>query len=157
MKVLNPQYISIGSNVQIGPRCRIEAWNHYNEMNFDPSIILGEDVRIHSSCHIGSINSVVIGDNCLLGSNVLIIDHAHGANKPEEMNIHPSERNLYSKGSVVIGRNCWICENAVILPGVTVGNYCVIGANSVVTKDVPSYSVAVGNPAIVKKNITAKQ
>lgn len=148
------QYITINDNCKIGPECRIEAWDSYNNERFTPSIELGKDVRINSRCHIGSINKIKIGDNTLIGSNVMIIDHSHGKNKYNEMKIHPSERNLYSKGAVVIGENCWICENVSILPNITIGKCSVIGANAVVTKDVPPYSIAVGNPARVVKRIT---
>mgnify|MGYP002627281243 CR=1 FL=1 len=103
---------------------------------------------------IGAINKIVIGDECLLGSHVMIIDHSHGKNEFEEMKIHPSSRDLFSKGEIVIGEKCWLCENVVILPGVHIGECCVIAANSVVTKDIPAYSVAAGNPARVVKSIS---
>lgn len=151
--VLNPQYMEIGDLCYFGPGCRIEAWDTYNDIKFMPEIIIGRDVRINSTCHIGAINRVVIGDECLLGSHVMIIDHSHGHNSEEELKIHPSNRDLYSKGEIEIGSKCWICENAVILPGVHIGNGCVIGANAVVTKDIPPYSIACGNPASVVRYI----
>ena len=157
MKVKNPRYFEIGDLCWFGPGCRIEAWDSYNGIRYEPKIIFGRDVRINSTCHIGAINRVEIGDECLLGSHVTIIDHAHGRNAPEELEIHPSRRNLYSKGEVVIGRRCWICENAVILPGVRIGDGCVIGANAVVTKDVPDYCVAAGNPARVVRTLQEPQ
>ena len=77
----NPKYISLGEECKIGPGCRIEAWDCYGEDKFNPSIKLGNDVRINSKCHIGAIDSVEIGDNTLIGSNVVIIDHSHGKNE----------------------------------------------------------------------------
>ena len=62
------------------------------------------------------------------------------------MQFRPQRRPLYSKGPVIIGDNVWIGDKVTILPGVTIGNNAVIGANTVVTKDVPAYSIAVGNP-----------
>ncbi|MGM0198689.1 hypothetical protein IGI68_001359 [Enterococcus sp. DIV1314a] len=153
IRILNPQYVHIGANCKIGSMCRIEAWDSFNGVKFSPTIEFGNDVRINSKCHIGAINSIKIGDNCLLGSNVFITDHSHGQNKLEEMNIHPSERDLYSKGSVSIGKNSWICENVVILPGVHIGECCTVAAGSIVTKDVASYSVVAGNPAKIVKKI----
>ena len=153
LKLKNPQYFSVGSRCYFGPDCRIEAWDEYNGKRFVPRIEIGEDVRINSTCHIGAINKVVIGDQCLLGSHVMIIDHSHGKGIPEEIDIHPSERDLYSKGPVIIGSRCWLAENVIILPGVTIGDGCIIGANTVVTKNIPPYSVAVGNPARVVRNI----
>lgn len=153
IKLINPKYITIGSKCRIGPNCKLEAWDKYQGEKFNPTIKLGNDVRINSNCHVGAINKIVIGDNTLIGSNVLIIDHSHGRNTFKEAKIHPSERQLYSKGPIVIGKYCWICENVCILPDVHVGECSVIGANAVVTKDIPPYSVAVGNPAKVVKRI----
>lgn len=153
LKLKNPQYISIGSGCFLGPDCRIEAWDKYNDKTFSPVIKLGNNVKINSTCHIGAINNINIGDDCLLGSHVLIIDHSHGNNSLSEIGIHPSQRDLFSKGGITIGKLCWICENVVVLPGVHIGECCVIGANSVVTKNIPAYSVAVGNPAHVVKTI----
>lgn len=154
--VRNPKHFIIGDYCYFGPDCRIEAWNKYNDKYYNPEIIIGRDVRINSTCHIGAINKIEIGDECLLGSHVMIIDHSHGKNEYEELKIHPSRRNLFSKGEIVIGKKCWICENVVILPGVHIGDCCIIGANSVVTKDVPAYSVVAGNPARVVKTISEK-
>ena len=151
----NKQYISLGNKCYIGPDCRIEAWDKYKDTQYAPEIILGNDVRINSTCHIGAIHRVIIKDQCLLGSHVMIIDHSHGKNSLEELSIHPSERDLYSKGEVIIGERVWLCENVVILQGVHIGDGAVIGANAVVTKDVPANCVAAGNPArIIKRMFT---
>ena len=153
INIFNPQYISIGNYCYFGPDCRVEAWDFYEGESFHPEITFGKNVRINSSCHIGAINRVEIGDDCLLGSHVMIIDHSHGKNEWDEVNIHPSKRKLYSKGSVIIGSRCWIGENVTILPGVHIGTSAVVGANSVVTRNIPDYCVAVGNPAKVVKII----
>ena len=147
--------MTIGDDCYFGPDCRIEAWNLYNGITFDPHIEIGRDVRINSTCHIGAIRHVKIEEECLLGSHVTIIDHGHGRGVYNEMIQHPSNRDLYSKGEVIIGSRCWICENVTILPGVHIGECCIIGANAVVTKDMPSYSVIAGNPAKVVRKIVA--
>lgn len=151
LKVLNPQYMKIGNGCYFGPDCRLEAWDRYLDDRFSPELVLGNDVRINSTCHIGCINRIVIGDQTLLGSHVLIIDHAHGSNHLDEMRLHPSERKLFSKGEIIIGERCWLCENAVILPGVHIGKEVVVAANAVVTKNVPDRCVVAGNPAKVVK------
>ena len=151
--IKNPQYINIGKKCWLGPGCRLEAWDKYLDDKFQPRIILEEGVKINSRCHIGAINQVYIGKNTLLGSNVMIIDHSHGDNSFEEMKIAPSDRKLYSKGPIEVGENCWICENVSILPNVHIGKCCTIGANAVVTHDIPPYCVAVGNPAKVVNRI----
>lgn len=153
LTLLGKDKIKIGSSCYFGPNCRIEAWTKYNDKFYDPVIDIGEDVRINSTCHIGAINKVIIGKQTLLGSHVMIIDHSHGSNSIEELSMHPSERDLYSKGPIIIGERCWICENVTVLPNVTIGDECIIGANSVVTKDMPSRSVVVGNPAKIVRRI----
>ena len=152
--IMNPRYMTIGDFCYFGPECRIEAWDRYNDKRYSPEIIFGRDVRINSTCHIGAINRIEIGDECLLGSHVLITDHSHGMNVYEELGMHPSKRDLYSKGDVIIGKRCWICENAVILPNVHIGEGCIIAANAVVTKDVPPFSVVAGNPGKVVRTVT---
>lgn len=153
LNVKNPKYITIGDGCYFGPDCRIEAWDCYLDDHFSPSIVFGKDVRINSTCHIGCINKIEIGDQTLLGSHVLIIDHSHGKNSEDELGVHPSERRLFSKGGIVIGKRCWLCENVVILPGVHVGDESVVAANAVVTTDVPERCVVAGNPGKIVKRL----
>lgn len=101
--------------------------------------------------HIGALNEIVIEDNVLIGSHVLIIDHNHGTT--EDVSKPPVLRELVSTGKVHIKRNVWIGENCMIFPNVTIGENSIIGAGSVVTKDIPANSVAVGNPAKVIKHL----
>ena len=108
---------------------------------------------INQYCHIGAINSIEIGDDCLFGSRVMVLDHSHGRSIIEEKDIHPAKRDLYSKGPIKIGKRVWIGENAVILGGVTIGDGAVVAANAVVTKDVPPYTIVGGVPAKVIKEM----
>ncbi|WP_303642797.1 DapH/DapD/GlmU-related protein, partial [uncultured Duncaniella sp.] len=71
----------------------------------------------------------------------------------DETNIPPASRPLWSKGKVIIEDSVWIGDKATILPNVTLGKGCIIGANSVVTKDIPPYAIACGNPAKVIRYI----
>lgn len=153
--VKGPEYLAFGDNCGFGPRCRIEAWDTRcgTSESFNPSISFGNNVSITASCHIGSIDHIEIGDNALIGTGVVIIDHSHGRVCPEEVGVPPIERTLFSKGPIVIGKNVWIGEYAVILPGVTIGDECIIGACSVVTHDVPNRAVVGGNPAKVIKYV----
>lgn len=145
------QYITIGDDFYAGPDCRFEAWDSYQNEHFKPQLIVGNRVKINSKCHIGAINKVQIGDDVLIGTNVLITDHAHGRNVSTESSIPPTDRRLFSKGPVIIGARCWICENVVILPNVNIGEGAIVGASAVVTHDVPPNTVVGGNPAKILK------
>ena len=87
----------------------------------------------------------------MTGKWVTISDNNHGTTDFDTLHEAPAIRKLYTKGPVIIGNNVWIGDKATILGGVTIGDGAVIAANSVVTKDVPAYSVVGGNPARVIK------
>lgn len=153
--ILGHKYIKYGS-LYCGPSLKLECFDNYRGQKFFPEIVFGKNVLMNSRCHIGVINKIIIGDNVLVGCNVLITDHSHGLNNYEDVDTAPADRPLYSKGPVIIEDNVWICENAVILAGVTIGHNSIIGANSVVTKSIPPYSIAAGNPARVIREISPK-
>ena len=90
---------------------------------------------------------VTFGDDCFVGPNVSIYTACHSTN--------PVERNTRQEWAkpVTIGNNVWIGGSVTILAGVTIGDNCTIGAGSVVTRDIPANSVAVGNPARVVKQV----
>lgn len=145
------KYISVGTNFTSGPGLRLECWDVYENEKFVPKINIGDNVCFNYRCHVGAINEINIGNNVLIGSNVLIIDHSHGYNNDSDIEMSPAKRNLYSKGMIVIEDSVWIGEGACVLPNVRIGHNSIIGANSVVTKDIPPYSIAVGNPAKILK------
>ncbi|GAB3712019.1 acyltransferase [Flavobacterium koreense] len=151
--IKNPQYIEIGANFSALDRFRIEAWDSYFGQKFEPKIIIGANVNFNTDIHIGCINSITIGDNCLFGSRIYITDHNHGDTSDGMISRTPLERPLISKGSVVIENNVWVGEGVVIMPGVTIGANSIIGANSVVTKDVPKNTVVAGVPAKILKQL----
>lgn len=100
---------------------------------------------------------VTIGENCDFGPNVTIVTPIHPL-IPEERRalLCPdgvARRLCYAK-PVHIGNNCWLCANVTVLPGVTIGEGCVIGAGSVVTHSIPPHSFAAGNPCRVIREIT---
>ena len=111
-------------------------------------IEVGENFFANYNCTIIDVAKVKIGDNCQLAPNVAIYTAGHP--------VHPDSRNsLYEYGiGVTIGDNVWIGGNTVILPGVHIGSNTVIGAGSVVTKDIPDWVIAAGNPCKVIREIT---
>lgn len=145
--------VSIGKNLRGGCRLKIRTFSNWQDQNFQPEILIGDNVNIETDCHISAINKIVIDDNVLIASFVYISDHAHGETNENPCNTVPLERPLISKGPIHICKNVWIGEKVSILPGVTIGEGSIIGANSVVTKDIPAYSVAVGVPARVIKTL----
>ena len=147
------KFISIGDNFNSSLRFRLEAFDEHLGYAFTPKIIIGNDVSINSDCHIGAVNEIEIGDGVLIASKVFITDHYHGEITAEAIKFSPSERKLYSKGSVKIEKNVWIGEGVAILPNVTIGENSIIGANSVVTKNIPKNSVVGGNPARIIRTL----
>ena len=129
----------VGRNVRLGHDTRVGFFGREQH-----KLVIGDN------CYFVNRNSflvgedIVIGNNCLFASDILITSENHridaSLDRPyEELEIKP----------VTVGDSCWIGEKVIILPGVTIGKHSVIGAGSVVTKDIPEYSIAVGNPARV--------
>ena len=116
--------------------------------DYGSHIEVGKNFYANYNCTIIDVAKVKIGDNCLLAPNVAIYTAGHP--------IYPSTRNsAYEYGkAITIGDNVWIGGNTVICPGVRIGSNVVIGAGSVVTKDIPDWCVAVGNPCRVQRKIT---
>ena len=114
-------------------------------------VIIGEEVYIGPSVLITTnLSRIEIGERTMIGPRVMIFGHNHK---------YWSEKwreEYYSRGSITIGREVWIGAGAIILSGVKIGERSVIAAGAVVTKDVPSYSVAAGNPAKVVKKYSLK-
>lgn len=142
--------IDFGKGLSTGRYCRIEAYGN----GVDKKIIFGNNCQINDSVHIVAANKIKIGDDVLIASRVFISDLNHGSYSGAEHS-HPyslcRERELYTK-DVVIESNVWLGEGVVVLSGVKIGESSIIGANAVVCRDVPAYSIAVGNPArVIKK------
>lgn len=116
--------------------------------DYGTNIEVGKNFFANYNCTILDVAKVVIGDNCQLAPNVAIYTAGHP--------LHPETRNTaYEYGiAVTIGDNVWVGGNTVICPGVHIGSNTVIGAGSVVTKDIPDWVVAAGNPCRVIRQIT---
>lgn len=151
--VLNPQHMQFGDGFWASHRFRIEAVSEYEGEKFQPNITIGSNVIFNTDIHIGCIDKVEIGNNCLFASRIYITDHDHGDTSLNSLKMPPAKRKLTSKGAVVIKDNVWVGEGVAILSGVTIGQNAIIATNTVVTKDVPSNSVVGGIPARIIKFI----
>lgn len=109
------------------------------------NIELGKNVYMNFNCTILDCAKVKIGDNTLLGPNCQIYTPCHPTDAKTRL-----EAKEWAAG-VIIGKNCWLGGNVTVLPGINIGCNSVIGAGSVVTKDIPENSIAVGNPCKVIK------
>ena len=138
--------IEIGENTFIDVHCAVTTEG-------DGCITIGDNVGIGPFSQITAINEVYIGSGVRTGASILITDNAHGNQEYSDLSVRPDERKLSSKGRVTIGDNVWIGAKATILPGVSIGKGAIVGANSVVTKDVSSFTIVAGNPAKVIKKI----
>jgi acetyltransferase-like isoleucine patch superfamily enzyme len=145
------RHISIGDNVYLGIRGTLTSWYSYNGDIFNPSISIGDNTSIGDEYHITAINQIHIGCNVLMGKKITITDNSHGEIDFDSLLLSPIDRHLISKGAVIIEDNVWIGDKVTILPNIRIGKNAIIGANSVVTKDIPENSVAAGIPAGVIK------
>lgn len=138
-----------GEGLDIGYGCRFDLINTEKK-----TLFIGKNCEMGDYCHIVATDEVRIGDNFLCASKVFISDTSHGSYSGEDCSTPfeaPKNRPLVSR-PVTIGDNVWLGDNVVVLAGVHIGSGCVIGANSVVTKDVDDNCIVAGVPAkVIKK------
>jgi len=143
--------MDLGNGLTTGFNCRFEA--HPIKDPINKCLRIGNNVEMNDYVHIAAGECVSIGNHVLIASRVFISDLNHGnytGSLQDSPLSEPNTRKL-STNPVVINDDVWIGEGVSILAGVTIGKGSVIGASSVVTKDIPDYCIAVGNPAKVIK------
>jgi acetyltransferase-like isoleucine patch superfamily enzyme len=144
--IFNERYIHIGKDTMIGPMCTLSAGMvPGQECISDPVVSIGDRCLIGKGSGIVGHFSISIGDDVWTGHDVYITDQNHGY----EDVTRPISVQTMPERSVSIGSGSWIGHGSIVLPGATIGDHVVIGANSVVTGSIPSFSVAVGSPARV--------
>lgn len=145
-EILTELFGSKGANVSVAPPIYVD---------FGENIHLGNNVEINMDCVLLDCSTITIGDNSGIGPGVHIYAVTHPVPASDRLACD-AEGNTYWQSlakPVTIGRNVWIGGRSVILPGVTIGDRCTIGAGSVVTHDIPEGTLAAGNPARVIRRL----
>lgn len=153
--LLTHSFIRVYDNVFVHYNARIEGVSSYAGIDYNPEIILDNNCSIQQNIHITCAERIYIGKDTAIASNVTITDIHH----PYDDILTPIEQQQLVVAAVSIGAGCKIYNNAVILPGTTIGTHCTVGANSVVSGIIPDYCVVVGLPGkIIKRyNFDKKQ
>jgi acetyltransferase-like isoleucine patch superfamily enzyme len=144
-------HLSLGSGTRVGAHGWIEAITRYGGQRFTPQIVIGRDVAIGRHLTLTATHRVEIGDGCLLSEGVYVSDTAHDVIGFSEQPL--PQRGLVFKGAVSIGPRCFLGYRACVLPGVTLGEGCVVGAHAVVTHSFGPGSVVAGVPARLVRTI----
>ncbi len=164
-RIDNPQHIFLGDDISIGPGSLLKTVTQYPGKNkiaeqmgipiqtFNPKLVIGNRVSATGSLQISALDSIIIEDDVMFASNIWICDGFHGFENADTPYKYQPMSNI---APIKIGRGCWIGQNVVIMPGVTIGEMSIIGACSVVTKDIPARSIAVGSPARIVKRWNKK-
>jgi acetyltransferase-like isoleucine patch superfamily enzyme len=146
-----PCFVGPGVTFEIGPGAvvRLGRWSwigHGSKVRAHEGVVeIGAKTVLGQECTISSFQSVRIGRECILADRVMLIDFDHGVVEVER----PIRLQGIYKRDVEVGNNCWIGYGACILRGTTIGDNCVVGTSTVVTKDVPDNAVVGGVPARV--------
>jgi len=146
MLLAHPECIRIGSNVTIRKGSRIEAI--ISDPAHPPELVIGDNVNIEQNVHIVCHSRVIIGDKVSITGHCAIVDVIHPYEDVDDP-VRIGARILHGPSFVEIGSRSFLGYNAIVLPNVRIGEYCVIGAHALVTRDVPDYSVVAGSPARV--------
>lgn len=140
--------VTVAGTIKVGNRFKINGLQHRVDIGAAAGgeLLIGADVFLNRGVAIYAARRITIGDHTRIGDMASVYDtDVHQVEQGGPVRIEP----------VSIGRNVWIGRNAVVLPGVTIGDHAVVGASSVVSKDVPARAVVAGNPARVLRQIAA--
>lgn len=149
-RLLGLKHMQIGHDFKAGDDLWLEAVTGFNGQTFEPKLTVGDNVNFSDRVHITCIDHVRIGAGTLIGSRVIVTDHAHGVYRGSMQSapeVPPNKRPLWSAGPIDIGKNVWLGDGVAVLAGAKIGDGAIIGANSVVTGTIPPATIAVGAPA----------
>jgi acetyltransferase-like isoleucine patch superfamily enzyme len=170
-RILFPWHLSVGRNVAIGDfvymncfgktgvrigdnvRIREFGWVQVTSHLTNPGegLQIGDNTYVGPHCILGAGGGIDIGHDVTLGAYVQLLAENHSFSDP---NVPINEQGVTRRG-ITLGHGCWLGNNAIVLDGVRIGKHAVIGAASVVARDVPAGAVAAGNPARVIRWISA--
>lgn len=117
--------------------------------DFGKNTTIGKNVFINACCHFQDQGGITLGDGCLIGHNVVFATLNHGFAPTDRASLYPAP--------IVLGKNVWVGSNSTLLQGIRIGDNAVIGAGSVVTKDVPANTIVGGVPATILRRIDTEQ
>ena len=137
------KYMKLGNDVGVWDGARVEIIDEWGEQKFTPELAIGNHVNIGQSLHLTCADKVVIEDNVLISARVSILGINHVT---ENKDIPILDQGIIAK-PIIIKEGAFIGIDAVIMPGVTIGRHAIIGANSVVNKNVDDYVTVAGSPA----------
>lgn len=150
----NPEYISLGNNVFLANNAILSVPDEHVEYGLHkPKLKIEDGVRVNIGTMIAAAKSVHLKKSVNIAQYCFIGDHDHAYKDVTKL---IRDQGLANVKPIVINEDTWIANKVTVCSGVTIGKHCVIGANSVVTKDIPDYSVAVGIPAKVIKKYNFK-
>jgi acetyltransferase-like isoleucine patch superfamily enzyme len=144
IRIEQPGAISIGNGCVLYSRSWFNPVTAWSGQQYHGTIVLGERVHVGYDCQISAASSIVIEDDATVAAGVVIVDHIHD-HRHIEAEIFAAP--LSEPKPVRIGKGAFLGVRCFIGPGVQIGAHAVIAANAVVTKDVPAYCIAIGNPA----------
>lgn len=159
-RIFEAHCFHIGDDVQIGPGALLVAQTYYPTeimqhpgrsypiQRFEPRLTIGDRVTSTAALTLAAMHTITIENDVMLAGNVLISDGSHGF---EHVDDPYKYQPMCRIAPVTIKRGCWLGQNVVVMPGVTIGEMSIIGANSVVTSNIPARSIAIGAPARVVK------
>ena len=144
LKIDGIENIEIGNNVFIAYKTWLAAMPLTGEKS---KLVIEDGVHIGNFNHIYATQSIIIRKDVLTADKVYISDNLHGY---EDINVPIIKQPIVQRNEVEIGEGSWLGENVCVI-GASIGKHCIVGANSVVTKDIPDYCVIVGAPAKIVK------
>ncbi len=142
--------VRLGKDVYIDRNAQISLIGRLANVGSDNEIIIGDGTKIGRNFICVSCKKIRIGKNCEISHNVSVYDHEHNVYNRK---IPPTKSGFTKIREVIIEDDCFIGAHSFILKGVHLSKHCVVGANSVVTKSFPAYSIIAGSPARLIKKI----